>query len=298
MPTFPLARLTILSFFLLPALTLQGEIKCDHFIPIAMTKADGRENFRNVRPGQTVCLEAGLRRRLALENFRGAEGAPITFVNSGGQVVVRDTHTFGIAIRNSRYFRLTGSGDPSFQYGIDIAGVDIAVRAGWKSSDMEFDHLKLWNLTGQGILANTKAYCEDGSTNTFDFDHDGQILYDLDDVVSQSTFIQYNTSIHDNYIYDVGDEALYIGSNRNVYASYSQGQPDNCRRGTRNPLHPVLHGVDIYSNVIRRTGRDAINVKGAPVGCKVYGNVISEDSTARMGIRTGRWDRDRFELAL
>ena len=68
-----------------------------------------------------------------------------------------------------------------------------------------------------------------------------------------------------------------------MYARYGQGSPTNCRVKPANPLHPVLHGVEIYSNLIRRSGRDAINVKGAPLGCRVYENTIREDSVARMG---------------
>jgi hypothetical protein len=42
----------------------------------------------------------------------------------------------------------------------------------------------------------------------------------------------------------------------------------------------VLDGVWIYSNTLRRTGWDAINVKGAPRQCFVYSNEIYENSTA------------------
>ena len=185
------AALAVVSL-LVCATSLAGQVRCDHIIDRDTTKADARTNFRSVKPGQTVCLMAGTRARLVLENFQGAEKQPVTFVNFGGQVVLWDESKYGIVIRNSRYLRLTGSGDPNYTFGIRISGVDTGVRAGWKSSDMEFDHLEIGRITGQGILANTKSYCADGSNNTFDFDNDGRVSYDLDDVVSQSNFTQYN----------------------------------------------------------------------------------------------------------
>lgn len=262
---------------------LPAELRCDHRLGTDITKADGRTSFADVKPGDTVCLMAGLRSRLVLENFQGSEQRPIMFVNFGGRVVLQDDSKYGIVIRNSRYFRLTGSGSPTHRFGIEISGVETGVRAGWRSSDMEFDHLEIKSVAGQGILTSSKSTCEDGSDNAFDFDNDGQVEYDLDDRISQANFTQYNTIIHDNLIRDVGDEALYIGSNRTVYANYSQGSPTNCKRGNANPLHPLLNGVEIYSNVIQRTGRDAINVKGTPLGCKVHHNSITEDSMARRG---------------
>jgi hypothetical protein len=204
-------------------------------------------------------------------------------VNSGGRVVITDSSKYGIVIRNSRYFRLTGSGDSSHQYGIEVSDVETGVRAGWKSSDMEIDHLEVKSVAGQGILTSSKSSCEDGSDNSYDFDGDGRVAYDPADQISQANFTQFNTVIHNNFIHDIGDEALYIGSNRTVYADYSQGSPTNCRRGSANPLHPLLKGVEIYFNTIQRTGRDAINVKGAPQGCRVHHNSITEDSMARMG---------------
>lgn len=266
-----------------PPENLRGDVRCDHRIGPGTTKADARTDYDGVKPGETVCLTAGTRGRLVLENFQGAEGRPITFVNHGGRVVIRDDSKYGIVIRNSRHFRLTGMGNPAHRHGIEISDVETGVRAGWKSSHMEFDHLEIKSVAGQGILTSSKSNCDNGSDNSFDFDNDGQTAHDLNDVISQSNFKQYRTVIHDNYLHDIGDEALYIGSNRTVYANYGQGSPTNCRQGNPNPLHPLLEGVEVYSNVIQRTGRDAINVKGTPVGCKVHHNSITEDSMARRG---------------
>jgi hypothetical protein len=42
-----------------------------------------------------------------------------------------------------------------------------------------------------------------------------------------------------------------------------------------------LKGLRVYSNTVRRTGWDSINVKGTPENCFVYSNEIYEDSTAQ-----------------
>lgn len=257
-------------------------VTCDHKIGLETKTADGRANYRSVKPGQTVCIEAGPRKKLILENFTGAEKQPITFVNHGGKVLLRGTPTkYGLIVRNTRHFRLTGTGVPSIKYGIVIdGGFDTGVRVGWRSSNLEIDHLEVVHLTGQGLSIKTHANCSDGSDNEFDYDGDGQTVGDLDDVVTKSNFVQRETILHDNYVHNVGDEAFYLGANRTVYATYGQGSRAGCSVSSERPLNPELHGVQIYANRVERTGRDAINVKGAAKGCVIHENRIFEDSIA------------------
>jgi hypothetical protein len=241
-----------------------------------------------------VCIAAGGRGKLVLQNFRGTSTSPITFINSGGQVVFNGTSDFAIKVQNSRYFRVTGTGDSRYQYGFYINGTYSAgFNAGWKSSDLEVDHIEVANTHGNkgggpGMFLNTEANCSDGSDNDYDYDADGKVIGDLDDVVTQANFIQYNTRLHHNYVHNSGGEAFYIGSNRTVYASYGQPQTPPCPdNNPAYPLHPVLNGLWVYSNRIAHSGWDSVNVKGTPKECYVYDNVVTEDSAAQIWEQAG-----------
>jgi hypothetical protein len=264
----------------IPSLSAAYADVCDHIIGRQVGTADGLANYSQVKPGDRVCIEAGTRNRLKLYNFAGTPQEPIIFINFGGQLIFNQTSDFAILIKNSRYFRVTGSGDPGYQYGIKIDGnYSIGVNAGWQSSDMEFDHIEVSQANVSGIMANTKANCSDGSNNAYDYDGDGEIQYDLDDVVTKENFTQYNTILHHNYIHDTHSEGLYIGNNRTVYASYGTSGPGPCPSSPTYPLNPVLDGVLVYSNIFERVGWESINVKGAINDCRIYRNQVYEGST-------------------
>jgi hypothetical protein len=205
-------------------------------------------------------------------------------------VVFNQRDDFGIQIQNSRYFRLTGTGSSSYFYGFKVSGnYSMGLYASWKSSDMEIDHIEVMNTSGAGMGAKTLSNCSDGSDNDYDYDDDGKVVGDRDDVVTQGNFTQYNTVFHDNYVHDTGSEGFYIGANRTVYADYGQGKlPGPCASSPTHPLNPLTRGVQVYSNIVRRSGWDSINVKGTPSGCFIYSNEVYEDSTAlREGEETG-----------
>jgi len=267
---------------LFPSLFVHAQTGCDHTIGLSVASADGRGNFSAVQPGDVVCIAAGSRDQLTLKNFQGASSAPIVFKNSGGAVVFNNSGGFGMRVQNARYFRITGTGDSSIKYGIQIKGsYSFGINIGWKSSDLEVDHVEIAQTSGgAGIKVNTHSTCSDGSTNNYDYDGDGKIANDLDDVVSQANFTQYNTRLHDNHISNTSNEGFYIGANRSVYASSGQGQDAPCPTAPTYPLNPLLDTVRIYSNLIERSGWDSINVKAAYRNCQVYSNQIVENSIA------------------
>jgi len=261
---------------------IQAQSGCDHTIGLSVASADGRGNFSAVQPGDVVCIAAGSRDQLTLKNFQGNASAPIVFKNSGGAVVFNNSGGYAIRVQNARYFRLTGTGDSSIKYGIQVKGsYSFGINMGWKTSDVEVDHVEIGQTSGgAGIKVNTHSNCSDGSTNNYDYDGDGKIAGDVDDVVSQANFTQYNTRIHDNHISNTANEGFYIGANRSVYASSGQGQDAPCPTAPTYPLNPLLETVRIYGNLIERSGWDSINVKAAHKDCQVYSNQIIENSIA------------------
>ncbi len=212
--------------------------------------------YNNVQPGDTLLLRSGLRNRMLIQNLQGTREHPLVIINDTGTVVIETSQSYGISIRACRYFRFTGTGDPSNTYGIQIKRVDngAGIGIGSMSSDYEIDHISVENCPIAGIYAKTDPFCPDGAT--------------------REKFTQYNTLIHDNYIANVGNEGLYVGSSKYL------GQHVTCDGRDTVLMPSVLEGVRIYNNIILHSGWDGIQVSSAPKDCQVFNNTIRYDSEA------------------
>jgi hypothetical protein len=226
-------------------------------IPPEVWFLDGHDAiYKDVDPGDTLFFMAGNRDYLLIKDFQGAEGKPIVLMNSGGTVIIDTDHYFGISINNCRYIRLTGTGDPSQTYGFQIKRVSngAGIGIGALSSDFEIDHISIENCKSGGIYAKTDPDCNLTAV--------------------RGAFIQYNTSIHDNYIANAGNEGLYVGSTKYL------GQTVNCDGKDTLLLPSLLDGVKIYNNIIEYSGWDGIQVSSASKNCMIYNNTVLYDSQA------------------
>ena len=224
--------------------------------------------FNTTKPGDTVYILAGQRLYLLLKNFQGSTNKPIVFINKGGQVLFDTDHYYGIAIQNCRYIKLTGTGSSDFFYGFKISRVANGAGVGISdlTSDFEIDHVSIANCKIGGFYAKTDPDCSGNTT--------------------REVFTQYNTIIHDNYIADVPNEGLYVGSTKYY------GQNVTCNGSNVLLLPSLLDGVKIYNNIIVRSGWDAIQVSSASKNCQIYNNTILYDSqegldTQKSGILIG-----------
>jgi len=210
--------------------------------------------FNQVKPGDTIFFEPGSREFILIRNFTGAAEKPIIFMNSNGIVTINTSHYFGISIQNCRYIRLTGTGDEAYFYGFKITRVlnGAGIGANNMSSDFEIDHISIENTLIGGIYAKTDPECSLAST--------------------RGNFTQFNTVIHDNYLANIGDEGMYIGSTKYF------GQNVNCNGKDTLLLPGLLEGVRIYNNIIKYTGWDGIQVSSAVADCQVYDNLVMYDS--------------------
>ncbi|MBK7173929.1 MAG: T9SS type A sorting domain-containing protein [Bacteroidales bacterium] len=226
-----------------------------YFIDVTTTLVDGTlAPFNELLPGDTLYIQPGQRLFLLLRNLKGEADQPIIIINNGGPVIINTDHYFGISIQNCRYIRLTGTGDPGTFYGISIERVESGggIGLGSKSSDYEIDHVSIKNCIAGGINAKTDPDCNLTAT--------------------RDVFTQYNTLIHDNFISDVGDEAMYIGSTKYF------GQTVQCNGKDTLLLPSLLKGVRVYNNIIQYSGMDGIQVSSASEDCQVYGNLVMYDS--------------------
>ncbi len=245
--------LLLISFF---SAVLQAQTS-SWIVTSGMPVVDGSSiPFSNVQGGDTVFLQAGKRDKLLIRNFAGTPGHPITFINLEGIVEINTNSYYGITISNCRYTRFTGQYSDSNFYGIQVtkvaAGAGIGINN--RSSDIEIDHVSIENCSTEGIMAKTDPDCSFTAT--------------------RDNFTQFNTHIHDNYIADVGNEGMYIGS------SYYSGVTLHCNGKDTLVKPPVLDHVNIYNNIVKRTGWDGIQVSSAPLHCQVHHNTITNDSQA------------------
>ncbi|MCE7891419.1 MAG: right-handed parallel beta-helix repeat-containing protein [Sorangiineae bacterium PRO1] len=265
----PFALLTLL----VPFRALAADCGCDHSIPTSQTSVSG--TALGVKPGDVVCIEAGKRPFLILEDLVGTEAAPVTIKNCGGRVEIANADKgYGLLVNRCKYFRLTGTGDAGHEYGFDVSatrtGPDYSasgVPVGDLSSDYEIDHLEVHHTGFAGFILKTESRC-DGSANL-------------------GKFVQKNTRVHHTWVHDTGGEGFYVGS-----TGYG-GRKFDCS-GVETVLYPHEHdGVYLHDNRIEDTGWDGLQVGVTPKNCEVYANLIrrvgktATDSVQTRGIQIG-----------
>ncbi len=211
--------------------------------------------FKDIQPGDTVCLQAGDWDYIYLKNFHGTKDKPIVFVNDGGAVIINTDHYFGIKIGACSHVILSGVGEIQANYGFRIVKVSegAGISVDDYSTDVEIAHVEISNTKIGGVYAKTDPTCTNfGAT--------------------RDKFVMYNFSFHDNYIHDVPDEGLYIGNSH--YAGLYLA-------GCDTTVYPhAMKGVFIYHNLIENTGWDGIQVSSADSNCQIHDNTINFDSQA------------------
>jgi hypothetical protein len=225
---------------------------CKHLIAADQTIIDASK--MDVQPGDTVCIEASVKRMLLISNFHGTADNYIVFKNCGGEVIVKNNDlTYGICIDNCSYFRFTGAGVDGTNYGVRILetmpGGSMGIKIGNKSTNYEIDHIEIANVGFAGIMAKTDPK-SDLSSN-------------------RDSFTQYQSIFHDNYIHNVGGVGMYIGH------SFYTGVTTTIN-GQDILLYPsVLKGVRVYNNVVDSVGWDGIQVGSATDDCEIYSNSVT-----------------------
>ncbi len=212
--------------------------------------------YKSVKPGSTVCLQAGNWNYVQIQNFHGTQQQPITFINKGGAVIIDTDHFVGIKIGNCSHVIFRGDGDPSEKYGFRVLKVSkgAGMGVGDLSTNVEVSHVELSNTAIGGLYAKTDPNCSYFKS-------------------TRDKFTMYNFSFHDSYIHDTKDEGMYIG-NSHYTGLHLTGACDTV-------VYPhVLKGVEVYNNIVENTGYDGIQVSSAVSGCSIHDNQINFDSQA------------------
>ncbi len=190
--------LSVLIVFLLSAsFKSYGQCGCDHTINPGGFGITFDGNARGVQPGDVICINTGFREKITFRNIRGTANNPVIVKNCGGLVEIGGSNVGNAMIFSaSRYFKVTGTGDPSVEYGIKIIGSRTGSQGLLcvnKSSDMEIENMEITAAGFAGIMIKDDPKCSDRS-------------------FERPAFTMYNVSIHDNYIHDINGEGIYLGN--------------------------------------------------------------------------------------
>lgn len=238
-------------FVILTCLSTHAGAQTVHFVGIQVNVVDGQlAPFNNIRPGDTLIIEKGIRPFLIFKNINGVDSLPVIIINGQGVVEINSDHYFGISIRMCKHIRLTGTGYQNEKYGIKIfnrKGSGLSI--GDFSSFFETDHIEIGHSEFSGIVAKTEPYCG--------FD--------------RNMFLQERTIIHDCYIHHSGTEGMYIGS------TFYNGQTINCNGASSTVYPPLLRDVFVYNNLVEFSGWDGIQVSSA-INANIFNNTVRYDS--------------------
>lgn len=223
--------------------------ECAYIVPEDATVVDGK--VLDLKPGSVIGLSSTYTYgTLEFHNIEGTEDDPIIIRNFGGVVNIRATDKWhALKTENSKHFRITG-GDTPGHYGINVQGGEMGLKLDGLSTNFEIDHVEISNVGFAGIMAKTDPTC--------------------DDATIRRSFTMYDVSLHDNYVHETGGEGFYVGN------SFYDGMEREC--GVRLPHE--IKGLRIFSNVLKNTGWEAIQVGCAIEGTEIYNNTIENYGTA------------------
>lgn len=225
-------------------LATTGDCGCTYTVPATAYRIDAQA--LGLKPGAVICLKAGVAyKNLVFKNVRGTASAPIIIKNCGGTATITGTgQWFGIRTEYSSYFRITG-GNTNGSYGIRINGGTQSLHLDLLTTNVEVDHVEIFNSQFAGVMAKTDPTCDNATV--------------------RGNFVMRNVILRHNYVHDTGAEGFYVGHN-----NYLKGISTSC--GTRLPA--LLEGVKIHDNIIKNSGWESIQIASTPKGAEIYNNRI------------------------
>lgn len=237
--------------------------QCDCDFTVPLHAEDFYADVVGVKPGDVICVEAGKRKKLHFHNIVGSEDAPVIIKNCGGQVHIegkgKGNGNVPLSLNGNKYFRLTGTGDPSFRYGFKVGGeAHATVEGQGQATNFEMDHIEVFSSGFAGFMLKTDP---DGSQRN---------VRSNDPDAVDGGFTMYDLSVHDCYIHDClpDGEGIYMGN-----SFWSAGMTRYGDTTDRQYPHSI-YGAKIYNNVIERTGREAIQAGAVVEGLEIYDNKI------------------------
>lgn len=217
---------------------------CDHVIDppadsLTSVFIDGQN--LNVQPGQTVCLKAGFYKQVRFVRFYGLPGNPITVRNCGGLVQLGDSTHYG------RWY-----------------AADVVSSSYFRITGSGDPSLKYGIVLGRSGDSGLKI----GASTDIEIDHLEIGSTGFAGILAKSDYggnppanapEMNNVNIHDNYIHDTRGEGMYIGE-------------------TKTPGQHFRH-LEVWNNVVARTGLDLFQVANVVEDVQVHHNVFYQAGT-------------------
>lgn len=243
-----LRHLAALAMLISSAYSAQAQdCNCDHVISPPDSRAtsliiDGEA--MGVKSGETVCISAGFYNQIRIVKMSGEPGLPIIIQNCGGVVEVGDAVNFG------RWYAVDIGLSKYVRFtGTGVASTRYGIKLG-KSGDTA---LKIGRSTDIEV-----DHIDVGNANFAGImaktDYGGKVPVNAPEMN--------NLNIHDNYIHDTRGEGLYIGE-------------------TRTPGQDFRH-LEIWNNVITRSGLDLLQVANVIEDVQVHHNVLYDGGYRRI----------------
>lgn len=230
----------------------QNTPECTVEIPESEQLVDGT----NINPGDIICILAGNKDYLLFRDIHGTEENPVTIINKDGPVVIDTDHSYGVKFDNCKHIIFSGTGISDVDYGFQVKRVSggAGVSIDNQSTNFEVSNIEISYTAIAAFYAKTEPY-----------------QGDCDDLITREKFTMYDLKVHDCYIHHIADEGFYIGSSKFT------GQTIYSCNDTVVLPH-VIKGVEIYNNILDRTGWDGIQVSSAIEDCSVHDNIVTDDS--------------------
>jgi hypothetical protein len=230
-----------------------AQCDCDHTLEVGTTVAVGDD--LGVGPGDRVCVTSGTRPFLRLQQFHGTAEQPITVLNCGGVVeITNPDRAYALVIEDtSSHVRVTGTGVEGVEHGFRVSaparepypGIGVWILG--RATNIEVDHMEVFDTGFAGVMAKTDPSCEDRPF------WDG--------------FVMRDTRLHHLWVHDTGGEGFYIGSTQLMGYTRSCDGADVVI-----PPHR-LDGVTVDHVLIEDTGWDGIQF-GVSDACAFSDSVV------------------------
>lgn len=238
-------RLRFYLFLLLPLVFLRFELfaqcDCDFVISLSAVEWQFDGAQKGVKPGDKICFTNGTRTGISMRNIHGTPENPVIITNMcDGKVILDAPSNWGnvMEVTNSSYFRLTGSGNPNEEMGIEMTGAQMGLNVLGLSTNFEIDHLYVHDVGCVGIVGKTDPTC--------------------DPATWRGNFTLRDASFHHNRIENTGCEGFYIGNSH-----YDSNKKLNCGGSTITVEEHDVDGIQVYNNTLRNIGNDGIQVGSA-----------------------------------
>lgn len=226
--------------------------ECNHLVELTTSEFDG--TARGVKPGDAICLKGGTRGHLYLSNLVGTAEKPIVVKNCGGQVVIdHSASIYGIHVKYSQHFRITGTGDPRVERGIFVKKVQSSGRASGIeltgfASDYELDHIEITGVAYgvYGRTATDTSYACEAKYEEF------AGLKDLGG--GKFAGGANNVRIHHLYVHDVSAKGFFMAT------AGCRMVEKTCNGVVKMIPTDTLNNADIHHNIVERTGYQLVQM--------------------------------------